>query len=240
MSRGYRALMPTRAWLAGHDHDLRYLAVLLPGGDVRVGQDGDRFFLAAKVMEAPRGCEQFHDAARRLIAWANGLASVLSPDFTPVQLTDAYDHDGGVTVVAGAAHAMVRAPAPAGVGAVTGPDGQVAPQPPPPGSGYLALAARDSDVAEALKIMAAVPHFPELYKVREIVRSTGGLKAAMVAAGISENQMETFKRTADHQAASGEHSRHARATTQPPARPMAIADARAMFGRLVVAWMAAR
>ena len=39
----------TKAWLEGDPLDLQYLARLLPVGDVRVRQDGDRFYLAGAL-----------------------------------------------------------------------------------------------------------------------------------------------------------------------------------------------
>jgi hypothetical protein len=229
----------TKARLEGHPYDLRYLADLLPSGKARVAQDGDRFYLAAPEMENPPVGEQYHDVARRLITWANGLACVLNPRFAPVELTDAYHHDGGVSVVLGTAHVTIRPPVVSATGVVTNPDGYQEPPPPPPGPGYLALAAKDTDLAEVLKIMAGSPHFPELHKVLEIVESTGKRDAAMKSAGISKSQMSIFTQTANHQNASGDHSRHARSSAQPPANPMPIAEARAMTRSLVAAWIAA-
>ena len=188
-------------------------------------------------MESPPTEEQYHDVARRLIDRINGLACVLHPGFTPVELTDAYQHDDAVSVVLGTAHLRIRKPIVSGTGVAINPDAYQAPPPTQPGPGYLALAAKDSDLAEVLRIMAAAPHFPELYKVMEIIEATGCMATAMKAAGISRNRMTNFTRTADHQAASGDHSRHARSKTQPPPKPMSITEARAMIGNVVTAWM---
>jgi hypothetical protein len=51
-----------------------------------------------------------------------------------------------------------------------------------------------------------IPHFAELYKVWEIIRSAGGLDVAMKMARISDNAMSRFTRTANHQAASGDNA----------------------------------
>ena len=50
--------------------------------------------------------------------------------------------------------------------------------------------------------------------------------------------MTRFKRTANHQAASGDNARHARLSATPPPNPTAIGEARALIGKLVNAWIA--
>lgn len=114
------------------------------------------------------------------------------------------------------------------------------PQASPPGLRQLAVAARNADVAEVLKILGkpGEPYFVELYKVWEIVRHASGMQAAMQSAGISENTMTRFKRTANHQAASGDNARHARLPEAPPPNPMPIGEARALIGKFVNAWIA--
>jgi hypothetical protein len=229
----------TKAWLDGDGHDLQYLTTLLPCGDVQVGQDGDRFYLASTELDNPPPGEQFHDVAEKLVTWINGLARCQNPAFLPVGLRGSYERDGGVTVVGATATLVVRAHMSA-TAVVTEPDGTPKPPAAPPGSRYLAAAARNADVAEVLKILGkpGEPHFVELYKVWEIVRHAGGMQAAMQSAGISENTMTRFKRTANHQAASGDSARHARLPEAPPPSPMPIGEARALIGKLVNAWIA--
>ena len=231
--------MTTKAWLDGDRHDLQHLATLLPSGDVQVGQDGDRFYLAGAELDNPPPSQQFHDVAEKLVTWINGLARCQNPAFLPVRLTGSYERDGGITVVAATAILAARAHISAAA-VVTGPDGTPKPHASPRGLRYLAVAARNGDVAEVLTILgtAREPRFVELYKVWEIVRHAGGMRAAMQAAGISEHAMTRFKRTANHQAASGDHARHARLQEAPPPNPMPISEARALIGKLVDAWIA--
>lgn len=228
--------MVTKAWLAGDEHDLQYLAAMLPSGDVRIAQDGDRFCLTARQLDAPPSGEQFYEIARKLISQVNGLACIQNADFSPVDLADSYDQDDGVTVVLATARLVVRARMSA-TAAVTGPDGRPVPQSAPTGPAYLALASLDPDLSQVLKIMAGSPHFAELHKVLEIIEAAGGRDAAMKSAGISKNQVSTFTRTANHQEASGDYSRHARLRQPPPGNPMQITEATSMIRSLVAAWM---
>ena len=229
----------TKAWLDGDRHDLQFLTTLLPSGDVQVGQDGDRFYLAGAELDNPSSGVRFHDEAEKLVTWINGVARCQNPAFRAVSLTGSYERDDGVTVVLATATLTVRAHMSA-TAVVTEPDGTPKPPASPPAPRYLAIAARNADVAEVLTILGTPgePHFVELYKVWEIVRHVGGMQAAMQAAGISENTMTRFTRTANHQAASGDNARHARLPQAPPPNPMPISEARAMIGRLVDAWIA--
>jgi hypothetical protein len=43
----------------------------------------------------------------------------------------------------------------------------------------------------------------ELFKVLEIIKSDGNVLAVRKAAGVSENEIQRFTRTANHQRASG-------------------------------------
>jgi hypothetical protein len=231
--------MTAKAWLAGDRHDLQYLATMLPSGVVQVTQDGGGLYLAFAELDNPSANEQFYEVARKLITRINGLARSQNPAFLPVDLSDSYERDGGVTAVGATARLVARAYISA-TAEVTGPDGVPKPQAPHAGPGYLVLAARNPDVAEVLRIMRKPedPHFAELYKVWEIVRGAGGMDAAMQAARVSNNAISRFTRTANHQAASGGNARHARLPQAPPKTPMPIGEAEAMIGRLVGAWIA--
>lgn len=231
--------MITKAWLNGNRHDLQYLTTLLPSGDIQVGQHGDLFYLAGTERDNPPPGKQFYDVAKKLVAWINGLARCQNPAFLPVELTGSYERDGGVTVVGATATLAVR-PHMSATAEATGPDGTPKPLAPPRGLRHLAVAARNSDVAEVFTILGrpGAPHFAQLYKVWEILRHAGGIQTAMQPAGISENVMTRFKRTANHQAASGDNTRHARLHDAPPANPMSISEARALIGKLVDAWIA--
>jgi hypothetical protein len=92
----------------------------------------------------------------------------------------------------------------------------------------LALAASSANVAEVLEIMGqpGPPHFQQLYKVYEIIEHAGDLRAAAQSAGVPQSELSLFTRTANHQAASGTESRHARSNQQPPTDPMPIGRAR--------------
>lgn len=221
-----------KAWLTGDAPDLQDLADLLPSGDVRVVRVGDKFCLEAAELDCLPSVVHVDEVAQRLLIRINGLARTRLPNFRPVGLTGHYGDEGSVHVVARMAPMNIRLHMRTVLSTT-------APQPPRAGPVHIALASRNADVAEALEIMGGPepPNFAELYKVYEIIEATGTMKAAMSASGVSKASCSLFTRTANHQAASGKASRHARAAQEPPGNPMTIEEARAMIGRLLTAWM---
>jgi hypothetical protein len=107
------------------------------------------------------------------------------------------------------------------------------------GISYLALAAGNRDVVEALEIMGRPerPNFAELYRVYEIIEHAGALRAAMRSAAVPETSRMLFTRTVKHPDASGADARHARSRQVPPKSPMTIEEARTMISQLLAAWM---
>jgi hypothetical protein len=189
--------------LKGDQPDLAYLAAALPVGDAQVIKDGDPFYMTSKEADNVADA-QVPEVARKVVARINGIGRLQNPSFRPVEFTDIYEDDAGVTVVGAAATLEVRASMTAEA-VVLDAAGNVVPQPPPPGPGRLALAATNRDVAEVLHILGQPrpPSFAELYKIDEIIKSGGQLAAVMHSAGVSDKERRLFKQTADHQDASG-------------------------------------
>jgi hypothetical protein len=124
------------------------------------------------------------------------------------------------------------------VGMVAVIGGTPATRPTPPGPSHVVVAAASSDVAEALDIMGqpAPLMWVELYRVFEIIRGSGRLRAAREAAGTSDVQIERFKHTANHPT-TGPDSRHSRSKDKPPTMPMPLGEARALINSLVRGWI---
>ena len=210
--------------LTGNTLDLQYLAAALPMGEVLVINDGDQFYVTSKEADDVADA-QVPEVARNLVARINGIGRLQNASFVPVEFSGIYEVDAGVTVVGVAAQISVRAGS--GKVVVTDADGNVVPQPPPPGPKRLAAAETNHDVAEVLEILGRPksPNFAELYKIDEIIKSGGRLPAVLQSAGISDQERKRFKQTADHQDASGADSRHVRNKQQPPKHPMSIDQA---------------
>jgi hypothetical protein len=221
-----------RAWLAGDEADLQYLADTLPAGDVQVAKDGQRYYMTAVEMD------NSPVVAWKLITRINGLARTRNPAFGPVKLTGAYDQDRGVTGFLPAAQLASQTQLSATAGVINS-DGLLQLQSHRAEPDYLACAAESTDVANVLEIMGQprALHFPELYKVYEIMQHAGVLKVAMELADVSHKEMSQFTRTANHQAVVGANPQHQELPQQVPLDPMRIDRARAMIGTLVIAWL---
>jgi hypothetical protein len=228
-----------KAWLDGDDIDLEALADLLPAGDIRVGRDGDGFYLTAVEIDNRPAGVPFYEAAPAVLQRVNGLGRVMNTSYRPVQLSGQYQEGDRRHLVVHAPCAEARAEAMPPAILI---DGQPVASPPSPGPEYAATASGDTDVAETLAIFGqpTPPNWVELYKVYEIIEHTGLLKAATIAAGISENQFRLFTRTACHPDAAGPDARHGRSRQDPPKNPMPIAEARSLISALVRAWMDVR
>jgi len=226
-----------KLWLTGDPLDLAYLAATLPVGDTQVIKDGDRFCMTSVEADTVADA-QVPEVARKLVVRINGIGCLQNASFRPVEFANVYEDDAGVTVV-GATATLRAGSSMTAEAVVLDADGNVVPQPPPPGPGRLAIAATNRDVAEVLQILGQPqpPNFAELYKIDEIIKSTGRLTTLMQSAGVSDMERRLFKQTADHQDASGAGSRHARNKQQPPKSPMQIDQARAMTRKLVTAWL---
>jgi hypothetical protein len=229
----------TKAWLVGHQFDVDHLAQLLSTGDVKVMRDGDRYYLTSPEIDNPTPETKKHEVAERLINYVNGLGRVTHSNFRPVTLTRIYDDEAGTTVVPVPAHLELRAATFSAVGVVTDPSGTVVPAPPSPWPDYLALAATDSDVAEALEIMGGAESlgWDDLYKVFEIIREAVRPDTIITLGWTSAADLDSFKESANRQDVSGDGARHARRPGRPQHRAMPLGEGRSFVSSLVTKWL---
>lgn len=232
------AVVIVKAWLDGHPYDLEELAELLPTGDTRVVKEGDDYYLASLRIDNRPEDVPFYAVASSVLQQVNGLARAMRDGFRPVRLTGRYTEGDQrhVVVSADVAEGRSRAYAPA---IVTGRPGEPPRKAPPVGPMLLTVAGSNYDVAEVLDIMGRVeaPNWSDLYKVYEIIEHTGTLSSAMNAAAVSENRMSLFRRTANHEKASGPDARHSRSKQDPPKNPMTIEEARRLISALIQTWV---
>lgn len=229
--------MPIKAWLDGAKFDLELLASLFRTGDVRVISEDGRFHLTASALDERAFDGKYYEVAPTLLTSVNALGRVASADFRPVRLTDTYSDGNHNHTVVRPETIEVRAHVYAAAVLIDGrepPSGQG-----PDASARMTLADTNPAVADVFQLFGspASLNWVELYKVYEIVRHTGRLETSRSAAGVSRDAIRLFTRTANHQDAGGPDARHARMREPPPAAPMPIAEARALIGRLVDAWL---
>jgi hypothetical protein len=154
-----------------------------------------------------------------LLPVVNGIGSLESGKFRPVRLDGRYQDGEKRHTVIGVGTIEVRSHVHA-VGIVTGPDGKVKPQPPPPGIAYAALTARP-EVAEALTILATpAGGWVELYKVYEIICDAVKPIALDKSGLATKDEISAFTSSANRPDVGGLSARHARVDGGPPKRTM--------------------
>jgi hypothetical protein len=215
-----------KAWLTGDQFDLDFLAdELLPSGNIVVVRAPDGFYLVANDLDSVQA-DEVYEAAKGLLSKVNGLARVHRPGFQLVQLSGRFSEEGKGDTIMVTATLTGRSQMTGSVSVRTSAGAPVPPCP-PASIGYMELAAQDHDVAEVLAIMGGSESlgWVELYKVYEIVGTTNAFESAKSAAGLSNNKMTLFTRTANHQEAAGGGARHARLSAEPPRTPMPVEEA---------------
>jgi hypothetical protein len=225
-----------KARLDGHEFDLQDLADWLPAGNIRVAKDDVGYYLSATDIDNPPEGKTFYEAAQALLPIVNGIGSLKSAKFRPVKLDGQYQDGEKQHTVVGVGTIETRSRVHA-VGIITGPDGKVKPQPPPPGIAYAELSARP-EVAEALMFLATPGEgWVELYKVYEIIRDAVKPVALDKSGLATKDEIRAFTGSADRPDVSGIGARHARMGGGPPKRTMTELQAREFIGRLLRAWM---
>jgi hypothetical protein len=185
-----------------------------------------------------------YDRASSSLRDVNGAARLMRSGFRPVDL------DGHFSDPAGSTRAVVRAnPVDvrvriAAADGVVGSGGGVQQQ--SAAANYVQLSTKHTAVQEVLDLLGKpepAPDWYDLYKIYEIVgdQVAGGPKgreqALTATAWVTPNDLDAFKASANHPAASGTGARHARQSGSPPKRMMTIGDARHVIRTLVTRWL---
>jgi hypothetical protein len=223
-----------KVWLRAHDYDFDVLARMFAVGDTRFLREGGRSYLTNRELdEVAESGEVPHEQAKALLSRINGYAVVQDSRYYPIELDNRYTMPGEdePRSVLGSGYYVRELPPPP-------PEASVAPV-------GFDLTETDPDLRDALTLLDRPyrgARWVELYKVIEIIESNDPTKAVPNAAGVSNNEIERFKRTANHQRAGGLNldARHARLNREPPPKPMTLPEADAMICSLVREWMRQR
>ena len=244
--------MAIKAGLQGDSIDLGILAELFPlPGDPAVGVNDAGYYLTSSSLpdELMQDGGAMRDAAVGLLRRVNGAARLRNRSFRPVELTNTFTDDGGRRhVVALAGVAEVRAYASATVVVLR--NGEPLPPPPPAAPSDVHLATEHPDVKDAVELLGKAQPLDwyDLYKLYEIVgdnlfnqQPASGRRRrqdVLTATGwMSAEDLHSFTGSANHQGASGDAARHARAPHSPPVKIMSLDRARQVILDLVCSWI---
>src|SRR6266849_8946952 len=78
----------------------------------------------------------------------------------------------------------------------------------------------------------------ELYRLYEVIESDIGRPVIVANGWVSDRDIGRFKHTANSVEAAGDEARHGKEETDPPARPLSLAEARTLIDRLLSGWLA--
>lgn len=227
--------MSWKARLKGDSFDLDTLTDLFSEGDPTIAADEEGYFLQSSTLDGLTEATAVKERADELLDNVNGVARVLDPSYRNVELDGKFDSDSGRSVVIEIGTATARAR----VGAVVVQTGETnTSHPAPRGPRYVALAAVDADVAEALGYLAASVDPATLFKVYEIIEhDVGSWREIREAGWASRNEIARFKASVNRPEVSGTDARHARYAGTPPGDPMNQAEARRFLIDLLHRWM---
>lgn len=231
------------AWevqLVGDTTDLRMLADSFAGDDLAVEAREAEFVLIAAEFEGLSSAGEVRDRAAELARNFSGATRLLLGSHRAITVGGVYRirEDGGrdITVFPDAATVRVRA-LPATV-KVTNADGSVeVNRPADPIVELVQTAVKDPAVRKALRLRdVANLDWPDLYRIFDVIEAHAGAVAKHGWA--SKADIKRFKHSANSVAVAGDSARHGHESTEPPAKPMSISDARRFVDGLLRQWLA--
>lgn len=128
---------------------------------------------------------------------------------------------------------------------VTGADGNVITRPaPPPRTVTIAqLAATDTSVAKAMRLLAAPDHksWVGMYRIHEVIEADVGSECALKKRGWgSVPDLKRFKHSANSVTVAGDSARHGKEFEQPPKHPMSADEATAYLNYVLQSWLSSK
>lgn len=128
---------------------------------------------------------------------------------------------------------------------VTDADGKVITRPaPPPRTVTIAqLAATDTSVAKAMRLLAAPDHksWVGMYRIHEVIEVDVGSESTLKKRGWGSAQdLKRFKRSANSVTVAGDSARHGKEVEQPPKHPMSVDEAAAYLNYVLQSWLSSK
>ena len=128
---------------------------------------------------------------------------------------------------------------------VTDADGNVITRPaPPPSTVTIAqIAATDSSVAKAMRLLAAPDHksWVGMYRIHEVIEADVGSENALKKRGWGSAQdLKRFKHSANSVTIAGDSARHGKEVEQPPKNPMSVDEAAAYLNYVLQSWLSSK
>jgi hypothetical protein len=115
---------------------------------------------------------------------------------------------------------------------------------PPPRTVTIAqLAATDTSVAKAMRLLAAPDHksWVGMYRIHEVIEADVGSESALKKRGWgSAHDLKRFKHSANSVTVAGDSARHGKEVEQPPKHPMSVDEAAAYLNYVLQLWLSSK
>lgn len=115
---------------------------------------------------------------------------------------------------------------------------------PPPRTVMIAqLAATDTSVAKAMRLLVAPDHksWVGMYRIHEVIEADVGSERALKKRGWGSVQdLKRFKHSANSVTVAGDFARHGKEVAQPPRNPMTVDEASAYLNYVLQSWLSSK
>jgi hypothetical protein len=226
--------MAWKAYLRGHDQDLRTLRREFASGDPKVSENESGTFLESPRLDGSPGdhVALSKDAAELLVA-INAAARMLEASYQPVELVNRFeDETGAFTAILVSDTLTIREEVAITVsGRVDGPSAA----PTLPGPDLAAASLRDPQLREAVGwVVAPQVTWADLYKAKEVI--TGAVPDLVARGWCTKAELSAFGASANLPQVSGRDARHARHSAGAPRRSMTHPEGLTFIMRLLRYW----
>jgi hypothetical protein len=221
--------------LLGGDWELSEISPYLTE-TVRVTRADDGWELSSDAFADTTDAETVRALAQEIVALVNGLASIWLDDPQPLRVGNVrrYRPDGSKDAWVFPEPVVVRARVFTPSVLING----VA-SPARSWSDDLDLAGQHIKVQAVLAFLGGTVTWHDLYAALEVIledERTGGREGVTEWAGVSENRLRRFTRTANSYSAIGTAARHGPRFVAPP-RPLEMSQARALINEIARKWL---
>ncbi len=230
--------------LIGDPLDLAALAQSLTTSETKVFREGQNHVLASDAFAHAADAAAVRRTADEILALINGAARLALGALRPIQIGAIYRKRSGAPpeIHVMAEPVIVHLRSSASVWVVDAGGTIQESHPADPVRDWLALGRSDAAVGKVLQSVAAgTMDWVNLYRMLEIVsEDAGGLDTIISNGWATKRSLRLFKHTANSPGAVGLDARHGAETTDAPAAPMPISEARSLITSTVHAWLRAK
>lgn len=231
--------------LVGDPGDLGALSLSFKANDLTISPDGEEYLLRSGRFLPEDTADVVRQKAEEITTMLDGASRLVLASVQPITAGAVYRYQEnggrGVYVFVKPGVLTLRAFAPS---VLVGQADETVREfhPSDPVKSWVGAATKSEAVRRVLGIYAGgTLDWVNLYRVIEIVLDdVGGLAAIQGEGWATKTAMERFKHTANSPGAVGLEARHGVETTDPPKKPMAISEAKALVNFIVHSWLGSK